>query len=257
MVALPTKVSVDVGKVSVPVLLIVDITGDVRVLLVNVSVVALPIRVSVASGKVNVLAVVNAAARVPVTAVVLPDVVMLSFFVASVASIKLVVVVDNDLLVSVSVVALPTRVSVASGKVNVFAVVNAAAIVPVIFVVLPDVVMLSFFVASVASIKLVVVVDNDLLVNTSVVALPTKVSVASGNVNVFAVVNAAAMVPVIAVVLPEVVMFNFLVASVASTKLVVVVDKDLLVRVSVVARPTSVSFDVLGSVCVNVTGVAP
>ena len=38
VVALPTKVSVDVGKVKVPVFDIEDITGEVRVLLVNVCV---------------------------------------------------------------------------------------------------------------------------------------------------------------------------------------------------------------------------
>ncbi len=37
VVALPTKVSVEVGKVNVPVLLIVDIIGAVKVLLVRVS----------------------------------------------------------------------------------------------------------------------------------------------------------------------------------------------------------------------------
>jgi hypothetical protein len=37
VVARPTKVSVEVGRVKVPVLVIVEITGDVRVLLVNVS----------------------------------------------------------------------------------------------------------------------------------------------------------------------------------------------------------------------------
>jgi hypothetical protein len=37
VVARPTKVSVEVGRVKVPVLVIVEITGEVRVLLVNVS----------------------------------------------------------------------------------------------------------------------------------------------------------------------------------------------------------------------------
>jgi hypothetical protein len=54
VVARPTRVSVDVGRVSVPVLLILLITGEVRVLLVRVSVVALPTRVSVARGRVRV-----------------------------------------------------------------------------------------------------------------------------------------------------------------------------------------------------------
>ena len=38
VVALPTSVSVDVGRVSVPVFVIVEITGDVKVLFVNVCV---------------------------------------------------------------------------------------------------------------------------------------------------------------------------------------------------------------------------
>ncbi len=54
VVSLPTKVSVAVGKVSVPVLEIVEITGEVKVLLVSVSAVARPTRVSVAVGKVKV-----------------------------------------------------------------------------------------------------------------------------------------------------------------------------------------------------------
>jgi hypothetical protein len=70
VVARPTSVSVDVGSVRVPVLLIVLITGAVSVLFVSVSVVALPTRVSVAAGNVTVV--------VPATAVacnvVVPDV---------------------------------------------------------------------------------------------------------------------------------------------------------------------------------------
>ena len=54
VVALPTKVSVDVGKVKVPEFEIVEITGLVKVLFVNVSVVALPTKVSVEVGNVNV-----------------------------------------------------------------------------------------------------------------------------------------------------------------------------------------------------------
>jgi hypothetical protein len=61
VVARPTKVSVDVGSVRVPVLEIVLITGAVSVLLVRVSVVALPTKVSVAAGSVTVV--------VPATAV--------------------------------------------------------------------------------------------------------------------------------------------------------------------------------------------
>ncbi len=54
VVALPTKVSVEVGNVNVPVLTIELITGAVSVLLVSVSVVALPTKVSVEVGNVSV-----------------------------------------------------------------------------------------------------------------------------------------------------------------------------------------------------------
>lgn len=54
VVALPIIVSVDVGNVSVPVFTIVEMTGDVKVLFVKVSVVVLPTRVSVVEGRVRV-----------------------------------------------------------------------------------------------------------------------------------------------------------------------------------------------------------
>lgn len=53
VVARPTRVSVDVGRVRVPVLLMVEIAGEIRVLFVSVSVVALPTSVSVAAGSVS------------------------------------------------------------------------------------------------------------------------------------------------------------------------------------------------------------
>jgi len=64
VVALPTKVSVDVGRVIVPVLVIVEITGVVKVLLVRVCVpvsetrtaLELPIVVPPGSSKVLVAA---------------------------------------------------------------------------------------------------------------------------------------------------------------------------------------------------------
>ena len=59
VVSLPTKVSVEVGKVNVPVLLILDIIGKVSVLLVKVSVVSLRTTVPVAFGRVIVLAAVG------------------------------------------------------------------------------------------------------------------------------------------------------------------------------------------------------
>ena len=54
VVSLPTNVSVDVGRVRVPVFEIVDITGEVNVLLVSVSVVSLATNVRVPVGKVIV-----------------------------------------------------------------------------------------------------------------------------------------------------------------------------------------------------------
>ena len=54
MVARPTKVSVEVGNVNVPVFEIDEIIGVVKVLFVSVSVVARPTKVSVEVGNVNV-----------------------------------------------------------------------------------------------------------------------------------------------------------------------------------------------------------
>lgn len=54
VVSLPTKVSVDVGKVKVPVLTIEAMTGLVNVLFVSVSVVARPTKMSVDVGSVSV-----------------------------------------------------------------------------------------------------------------------------------------------------------------------------------------------------------
>jgi len=118
VVALPTRVSVDVGSVSVPVLTIVAITGAVKVLFVRVSVVALPTNVSVASGRVNVLLVVwddNNVVDVPVVPAA-------SNLICLVLSTLSTIAVDTStklLFVRVSVVALPTKVSVEVGKVNV------------------------------------------------------------------------------------------------------------------------------------------
>jgi len=55
VVAFPTKVSVEVGNVSVPLFTMVAMTGLVSVLFVSVSVVVLPTSVSVATGSVRTL----------------------------------------------------------------------------------------------------------------------------------------------------------------------------------------------------------
>src|SRR6185295_16573669 len=69
-VARPTSVSVDVGKVRVPVLEIVLIIGVVNVLLVSVCVVLVPTRVVVASGRVTLRLAVWAVINVVVVEVV-------------------------------------------------------------------------------------------------------------------------------------------------------------------------------------------
>jgi hypothetical protein len=90
VVARPTSVSVDDGKVSVPVLLIDEMIGNVSVLLVSVSLVVRPTSVSVDVGNVSV-----------------PVLTMLAIMGAV-----------NVLLVNVSVVARPTIVSVVVGNVS-------------------------------------------------------------------------------------------------------------------------------------------
>jgi len=70
VVARPTNVSVDVGSVKVPVFVMVEITGFVKVLLVSVSVVVLPTKVSVATGSVST----EVPAVAPDNTVVVPEV---------------------------------------------------------------------------------------------------------------------------------------------------------------------------------------
>ena len=128
VVALPTKVSVEVGNVNVPVFVIVDITGVVSVLFVSVSVVARPTNVSVEVGNVNVpvftiepitgdvnVLFVNVSEPVNETKSS-PDNAVLNS-----ANVPVIVFVVNeiDLFVNVSVVAFPTKVSVADGSVKV------------------------------------------------------------------------------------------------------------------------------------------
>lgn len=112
----PTKVSVEVGKLIVPVLMTDEMMGAVRVLLVKVWVAVRATRVSVASGKVMVLLAVMLEARVKVVEVVAPDERKPTFLVESVGSTWKTVLLKRDLLERLSVVALPTRVSVEVGK---------------------------------------------------------------------------------------------------------------------------------------------
>ena len=119
----PTSVSVDVGRVSVPVFVMVAMVGLVRVLFVKVSVVWRPTSVSVDVGNVSV-----------------PEFVM----VAIVGAVKV-------LFVNVSTVARPTSVSAAFGNVTVISVVCTPASVNVFAVVAPDVWNAIFFDASVPS----------------------------------------------------------------------------------------------------------
>ena len=88
VVARPTKVSVEVGNVNVPVLMIDEIAGVVNVLFVNVSVPVNETKLSSDNAVLN-------SANVPV---------------------MVFVVSETDLFDNVSVVAFPTNVSVAFGR---------------------------------------------------------------------------------------------------------------------------------------------
>lgn len=160
VVARPISVSDVVGNVRVPVPeAIAAITGNVSVLLVNVDVVVRPINVSVVPGKVNVILV----ACVDNIVVVLPVVPDASKLMRIVLSLKSAIIVDVSmrvLLVSVSVVARPINVSVELGKDN----------VPVF--------------------KIVVIIGdvNVLFVSVCAIFVPTMVVSASGTVNILVVV---------------------------------------------------------------------
>lgn len=222
LVDCPTKVSVLVGKVNVPVFRIVPIIGLVNVLFNKVCVVANVTTVSVASGKVIVLLTVCIPAKVKDVAAVAPDVWNPIVFVAVVLSTKNTEPLTKLLLDKVSVVARPTKVSVLVGNVNV-PVLTIVAIIGLVNVLLVrvSVVFLPTSVSELVGNVNVPTLTIDamtgnvkvLLVNVSVVARPTKVSVLVGNVNV----------PLLIIVL------------------MVGLVSVLFVRVSVVARPTSVS----------------
>ena len=157
--------SVEVGNVNVPVLEIEDITGDVNVLFVNVSVVARPTKVSV-----------------PVGIVIVP-----------LLEIEDITGDVNVLFVNVSVVALPTNVSVPVGIVIVplLEMEDITGVVKVLFVNVSDPAnetksASDNAVLNSANVPVMVFVVNetDLFVKVSVVALPTNVSVAAGSVKV-------------------------------------------------------------------------
>lgn len=103
VVASPTRVSVSLDRVNVPVLLIVLMIGDVSVLLVNVAVLLVPSRVVVASGNVITLFAVWVVVSVDAVLVVPPDSKSI-FLVASPTSTIAVVVSDRFLLVRVCAV---------------------------------------------------------------------------------------------------------------------------------------------------------
>lgn len=180
------------GKVNVAApFVIVDMTGEVRVLLVKVSVVALPTRVSVAAGNVRVP---EAAAEACNTVEPLDEPVC-------VAPLPIVGEV-KVLFVNVSVVALPTKVSVEVGKVKVpvFEIEEIIGVVRVLFVnvsvvALPTRVSVEVGRVNVPELTMVAITGEVkvLFVNVSVVALPTKVSVASGNVIVRSAVGSPAL----------------------------------------------------------------
>ena len=74
VVSLPTSLSVDVGRVRVPVLTIVAIMGAVSVLLVRISTVAFPTKVSVVVGRVRVPAPLTIVAIIGAVSVLLSSV---------------------------------------------------------------------------------------------------------------------------------------------------------------------------------------
>ena len=144
VVARPTRVSVDVGSVSVPVFEMVAMIGVVNVLFVSVSVVARPTNVSVEVGKVNVpvfeiVAMIGVVSVlfVSVSVVARPTKVSVEVGSVSVPVFEIVAMIGavNVLFVSVSVVALPTNVSVDVGNVSV----GVPATAGVTIVAVPDV----------------------------------------------------------------------------------------------------------------------
>ena len=182
----------------------VVIVGVVNVLFVNVSVVALPTSVSVAAGSVTVTSAVAAGPckrtlfvplSVPSLKAIVPPATALVAEITGADIIGVVILgLVNVLFVNVSVVALPTKVSESAGSVIVTSAVAAGPwrrtrfvplFVPSLNVIVPAAVALG----EIVGLDITGVV-NVLFVNVSVVALPTKVSVAAGSVIVASAVDA-------------------------------------------------------------------
>jgi len=189
VVALPTNISVLVGKVNVPVFNIELIDGDVKVLLVMVCVAVKVTRVSEISGNVIVLLIVCIPVNDKVVPVVAPEETNPIFLVLSELSTIKHEVFIMVLFVRISVVFLPINVSVLVGNVN----------VPVF------------------DIALIIGLVNVLLVSVCVAVKVTMVSVISGKVIVLLVVCIPAKVKIVLVVAPEDIYPIFLVLSVEST----------------------------------------
>lgn len=191
VVARPTRVSVVVGNVNVPTLTIVAITGAVRVLFVKVCVAARRTIVSFVSGNVIVRFAVCENVSVVFVLDVAPDMSNSTVFVVSAFAMT---GCTRVLLLRLSVVARPTIVSVAVGRVN----------VPPLMIV-----------AITGAVKV-------LLVRVSVVVRPTSVSVIVGYVKEILVVFANTLVMRVDVVAPESDKAHLFVGSIESANCVVV-----------------------------------
>ncbi len=136
VVFLPINVSVLVGSVKTPVLTIVENIGLVNVLLVSVCIEVRVTRVSVISGIVITLFEVVIDVNVSVVAVVADDEEYAILLVLSVLSTKNTDVLFKDLFVKISVVERPMRVSEVVGNVRVpvLTIVAIIGVVSVLFV---------------------------------------------------------------------------------------------------------------------------
>jgi hypothetical protein len=287
VVALPTSVSLVVGRVNVPVLTIVDIIGLVKVLFVKISDVALPTSVSLVVGRVNVpvLTIVDIIGLVKVLFVKISVVALPTSVSLLVGNDKVPVLTICDIIGLVRVLLLrvwiavnPANVSLASGNDTVLFAVCANVNVVEVAVVDPLRSNFACFVFIVESAICDDPLNKVLLLNVSVVALPISVSVEAGNdnvpvfiicdivglvnvllLNVCVLVNVAIVsllsgnvnVRVVAVVKPAILKVSFLLASVESAITVDPLNNVLLVSVSAVARPISVSL-LVGNVKVPV-----